>query len=616
MKTPIRFPIRIKILVALLLTVTIVVSVITFAMASLFQRDKSAYIHDLASVMSLHVADETRSLLEGYRERIATYALILSDENLTEDAKIGMIRDLIGDFEEFVAITRYGSDGTAASTVYDADILAAAGLAKNDILDYRDEHPLPFGLVRRDRVIVERLTISDALPCLTMAVAGRRDSSSAGDVYAAVLRSSGLDRIARSSGAFEAIVLDRDFSVLAHSRTVGSDGAGPDPWVSVLQREDPSSRIGVAKEYSLDGRMMVGGFADAGFAGVLTGVQVPKSAAFLASRELLKSLAIIALALLAASAAVSMFWSRRMTRPIERLSRAVRKVGQGRFDVEVEVDSRDEIGMLATSFNTMTSELKTRDEALEEAHAQLVQSEKMAAFGQLSAGIAHEIKNPLAGILGCAQLSIQYPDKEDLHKKNLGLIERETKRCATIIDNLMRFSRQEKAELTPTGVVSVIEDATAIVRHQLQMNKVMVTHDTEPDLPKIMGNANQLQQVLMNLMINAQQAMDETGGTIEVTVRRAGSGKLEVRVSDDGPGMPEEVRSRVFEPFFTTKASGKGTGLGLSVSYGIVKDHKGEISVESELGAGTTFIITLPAISSDDAVSLVSDEDGRLEEAA
>jgi signal transduction histidine kinase len=177
---------------------------------------------------------------------------------------------------------------------------------------------------------------------------------------------------------------------------------------------------------------------------------------------------------------------------------------------------------------------------------------------------------------------------------DLRMVEKETKRCKSIIDNLMRFARQEKAEKSPTNVNEVVEDALAIVRHQLELNQVRPEADLDTTLPLLSANANQLQQVFINFLVNAQQAMEGKKGTIRITTRRAEGNTVELRFADTGPGIPEEIRKRLFEPFFTTKPVGKGTGLGLSVSYGIIKDHAGEITVESEVGKGTTFVVRLP----------------------
>jgi len=288
-------------------------------------------------------------------------------------------------------------------------------------------------------------------------------------------------------------------------------------------------------------------------------------------------------------------WARRITRPVERLSDATREIAKGDFEFQVDVQGRDEIGALAGSFNQMASELKTREERLEEANAQLIQSEKLAAFGQLGAGIAHEVKNPLAGILGCAQLSLMEIEEDTPVYQNVKLIEKETERCKTIIENLLKFARQEKAIFEPTDINAVVTDAGAIVNHQLEVNQVKLIQDLSDKLPTIRGNANQLQQVFMNLFMNAQHAMEGEPGTVTVKTRRTPDERIEIVVSDTGPGIPAEIQSKLFEPFFTTKPTGEGTGLGLSVSFGIVQDHEGKIEVDSEPGEGATFRISLPA---------------------
>ena len=155
----------------------------------------------------------------------------------------------------------------------------------------------------------------------------------------------------------------------------------------------------------------------------------------------------------------------------------------------------------------------------------------------------------------------------------------------------------------------VAEDAIAIVNHQMGINQVKLHHRLDPELPLIWGNANQIQQVFLNLMINAQQAMEGHPGEVTLTTARMDSGNVQIQIIDTGPGISEEHQVKIFEPFFTTKTSGKGTGLGLSVSYGIVKEHKGEILVESKPGEGTTFTIILPeADPADETAPAISQE--------
>jgi len=242
----------------------------------------------------------------------------------------------------------------------------------------------------------------------------------------------------------------------------------------------------------------------------------------------------------------------------------------------------------------MASELDSREKALQDAQTALIQSEKMAAFGQLGAGIAHEVKNPLAGILGLTQISLRKTEKGTLIHENLGIIEKETRRCTTIIQNLLKFARQERVAFEPVDINQIAQDAMAIVEHQLEMHKVKLKRNLAPALPTIQGNGNQIQQVLINLMINAQQAMEGNPGEVTVTTIGLNSSQVQVQVSDTGPGIPEDLQAKIFEPFFTTKPVGKGTGLGLSVSYGIIKEHKGDIRVESSPEKGTTFKISFP----------------------
>ena len=196
-------------------------------------------------------------------------------------------------------------------------------------------------------------------------------------------------------------------------------------------------------------------------------------------------------------------------------------------------------------------------------------------------------------MLGYAQLSKRKLSQPDVLKKHLDTIESETRRCNEIISNLMQFSRQEKGEFTDVTVNDVVEKSVGIVDHQLGLQNVHVNMELARDIPEIIGNPNQLQQVLMNLAINAQQAMEPDGGNVDI-VTYCDDDKVYISVSDTGPGISEEVAEKVFEPFFTTKAAGEGTGLGLSVTYGIIRDHKGDIRVERADSGGARFVIELP----------------------
>ncbi len=595
MRVRFRFPLRFKILLTLLFVVTAAVSVITFTMASLFHKDKETYIHDLTSVIALHTADEASALLQGYREKLRVFSRIIGEKGLPQEQKAAMIKKLFEDFDEFVLVTRYDTHREKV-TIYDSQTLKTAGLSKDAYDEYYRTNPLPLDDISNGKVFIQNCSLSPELPAFTLAVSEYEAKRGNPPVIAAVIRLNSLLRLAGRTKVFETSIFDAGGALLAHSdknKVVSQAKISGLPDLSQLAKKES---LGTTAEYSQEGVAMVGGFAKIDVGGLISGVQITKATAFSTARELLMYLLAVSLMLLISSSLISLFWSNKLTKPIERLSRATQVVGSGVFDVHIEVDSNDEIGDLAGSFNKMTTELTAREVALKEAQTQLIQSEKMAAFGQLGAGIAHEVKNPLAGILGYAQLSLRKVEEGSPLKANLRIIEKETKRCKGIIDNLMKFARQEKVSYVSIDINSVIEDACAIVDHQLGIHKVRLEKKFSPQLPMIIGNSNQIQQVLMNLMINAQQAMEGAPGMITIETALAGPERIEIRLSDSGPGIPKDIQAKIFEPFFTTKAAGKGTGLGLSVSYGIIKDHHGDITIQSESGQGTTFVIYLPVL--------------------
>jgi two-component system NtrC family sensor kinase len=594
MKFRLRLPIRYKLLLSTLLVITAVVSSITFTMANLFHTDKKAYIHDLTSVMALHVAEETRSLLSGYKERLQVFARLMLERDLTQKLKADMLEGMFVDFPDILAVALIGEKGEEA-TLYDAKTLEKAGLDQQRLALYRKEHPLPLDAIKQGRVYIENSTITENLPTLTMAIAYDPPEDKP-VIISAVIRLNKLFAVAKRSKVFNTFIVDENKTLLVHNDPAIGASRTDVNWIPDLDKILKQRSLSTTAEYQYNGVDLVGGFAHVEFSGLLAAVQIPKSAAYLTARELLHNLIWVAFILLSVSALLSLFWSFQFTRPIERLSKATRVVAQGDFDIQVKVNSSDEIGDLAGSFNEMASGLKEREEKLEQAHKALVQSEKMSAFGQLSAGIAHEVKNPLTGILGYAQLSKRKVGSDNPLLKNLEIIERETKRCKNIIDNLMKFARAEEAEKSAIDLNEVVRDAVSIVDHQLTINKITLSQTLDPDLPPIMGNANQLQQVLMNFMINAQQAMNGKPGKVKIGTRRLNGNKVVITISDNGPGIAQDIQDKIFEPFFTTKAVGEGTGLGLSVSYGIIKDHNGEIKINSTPGKGATFLIALPTL--------------------
>ena len=226
---------------------------------------------------------------------------------------------------------------------------------------------------------------------------------------------------------------------------------------------------------------------------------------------------------------------------------------------------------------------------------QLVQSEKMSAIGQLIAGVAHDLNNPLASVVGFADFLAEAGEVPPALAEPLRVIRLEAERAATIVRNLLSFARRQAERRQAHSVVKILESTLALLKNQLMAHHVDASVSVEPDLPDIELNGNQMKQVFVNLINNAAQAMATTGreGRVTVTARKWLDG-VAVSVADDGPGMSEYVAARVFEPFFTTKAEGQGTGLGLSISQGIVKEHGGRITLETTPGKGSTFTVELP----------------------
>ena len=289
--------------------------------------------------------------------------------------------------------------------------------------------------------------------------------------------------------------------------------------------------------------------------------------------------------LLAILVAIPLAWS--ISRPLTDLAKATRRVSSGDRSVRVSADGRGEMAVLARSFNTMV-------ETLQDTQERLVQKEKLASVGQLAAGVAHEINNPLGTVLLYADILHKETSPEDQqHREDLEMILRETVRCKTIVNDLLNFSRQNEVLAQETDLNELLRGMVEEASHKDLYQSIELATDLDPDLPPIQADPLQLHQVFLNLMSNAAEAMPGGGRLTLRTQRGPAAGTITVQVQDTGVGISDENMSKLFTPFFTTKPIGKGTGLGLAIIYGIVKMHRGQISVQSEEGQGTTFTLTL-----------------------
>jgi two-component system NtrC family sensor kinase len=319
------------------------------------------------------------------------------------------------------------------------------------------------------------------------------------------------------------------------------------------------------------------------------------------------------------------FFTRRfLSRPIEKLIEGTKAVSQMELDEPINIGgSSEELDELARSFDVMRERLRTamteinqftqkleskvevRTEQLKAAQKKLVQSDRLASLGQLAASVAHEINNPVSGVLNLAMLMQRIlkedgvpPERLPDFRKYLGQVVSETSRVGRIVSDLLAFSRRGKPQRAPADLNKIVRMTLSLVQHKLKLSNVEVEATLREDLPAVPCDASQMQQVVLNLVLNAAEAtqnkaLDKRPGRLTIETFAA-DGMVWLTVSDNGDGIPAENLARIFDPFFTTKSDGKGVGLGLAVSYGIIQAHGGDIEVKSKVGEGATFAVSLP----------------------
>jgi len=299
--------------------------------------------------------------------------------------------------------------------------------------------------------------------------------------------------------------------------------------------------------------------------------------------------ALVALGSILATFLLAVPVSRVVTRPLQELrelAKANRRVARGDLTVRVPVRAGGDVGELASSFNAMLDQLQSTQD-------QLVHSEKLASLGQLAAGVAHELNNPLATVLLFSDILLRECGPDDPQRSDLEMIASETRRCKGIVAALLDFARQNQVMAQATNLNAIVQQVLQIETKRLGDVPITFIAELDPQLPTIEADPAQLQEVVANLVTNAIEAMP-SGGKLTVRTRPGPEGMVTMTVTDTGVGITPEDQAKLFVPFFTTKPVGKGTGLGLAIVYGIVKMHRGQITVQSQQGKGTTFTVTLP----------------------
>ncbi len=295
---------------------------------------------------------------------------------------------------------------------------------------------------------------------------------------------------------------------------------------------------------------------------------------------------------------------RSISRPLQRITLAAVKVADGEYGTEVDSrNSNDEIGLLAESFNAMSRKMAADIEHLKQLNEQLIRTEKLAAMGTLSAGVAHEINNPLASISSLIQMLRKNDNLDSNANDKLKLIASQISRIKSVTGDMMDFARIQGAVKSPVSINAIIESSLRLASFDKSFRKLEITKYLADDLPDIYGDSDQLQQVFLNFLLNARDAMPD-GGPLQISTRVKDDSVI-IDIADRGEGIGKDDLKKIFDPFFTTKTTGKGTGLGLAVCYGIVTAHDGKIEASSDYRNGTSFLITLPIKSAAGVNSMI-----------
>jgi signal transduction histidine kinase len=558
----------------------------------LFSSDKLAYLYDFNSQLVGTVAEQVQAHLESRIDRLRYFGAERGDENRAAQTLIAADETLLG-----IEVWERGPGGLRrVFEQTDRARLAAANLALEDLAEARRSYPVPLEEVEAEQSLLWNASLPPDLAVLRLATV----TAALDRIVVADFSPDQLLRIFSRSKLAQVYLVDARGRVLAHpdaAEVISHTSHATDALVRTALEAHAARGV---KELERSTGAVIGAFAAVPVSRLFVIVEIPKARALEAARELSRQSVLFGVLVMAISLLASIYFSRRVTAPLRRLEEKMAVISQGEFGVEVPVTSRNEIGRLASAFNRMSQELSRRDALLMEAHEQLVQSEKLSALGEMSAGLAHEVKNPMVGIVGFAELGQEVETLAEAHEY-FELIRSDAHRANEILQSLLEFARPQKVEMTPLDPNEVVRGAVRLVAHSLLIQGVRLQADYKDGLPNVTGNANQLRQVLVNLMMNATHAMERSAEKVLTVVTSLAGELVDIQVRDTGEGMTEEVRQKIFRPFFTTKPRGKGTGLGLSVSRSIIAQHSGDLSVQSEPGKGTAFSIRLPVATANPA---------------
>ncbi len=623
-----------KLMIILLFVTIIPLSVSTYFSINIGQEEVIRLIEELHIKSSLHLAEYIDNYLIELVKSINLSLSYLKFDRLDESEKIGALRIIYSQFEPISIVsllTRQGEEIVPSVYLEDPDSYGQKysgrlPVNQDDLNNFAKN--IPFQSMTNDSFLSSPVysTQGKTVPCLALAFQIKTDNPD--DPWILALELS-LKKIQDKIGSFSIGKEGLAYLIDDHGRIISH------PRFQLVREKTNITSFGIDQELIRQQGVKIldftnsAGFRLLGAWSSLTStnwkviVEQPSKEAFNTALRLKKQTFFWVGVSLIVAILTAVIFAQSLSKPVQECSAGAREVAKGNFNFQLDVQTRDEIGDLARAFNYMGQELKKsnmkiahqsheiqrwnielqdrvedRTRELKETQAELIQVHKMAAVGQLGAGIAHELNNPLTGILGFAQLQLMKKTEDDSDYKAFRMIETEAHRCKDIINNLLIFSHEDTG--TAKDVVplqDVIKEVLTLTEGQLSPQKITVEQDISDQLPAIQGNRAQLKQVLVHLLTNARNAMPN-GGIFRVSAHTDDE-MIILKISDTGKGIPANHQIRIFEPFFTTKDNWKSKGMGLAIVYRIIENHCGTITVQSATGKGTTFTLCFPAVSWD-----------------
>ncbi len=578
-------------ILALLAGVLLAGLITWFALANrLFTRDRLAYTYDLTSSLATTVSEQLRESLGSRVDKLLYFAAASSKGDPLQQAKLLVESDpdLLG-----VELWRARAGKFERTVAWvDPARLDAADLAQEDVDEARRTAPVAFEALPVEGAQLQNASLPPDVPLLMLAA----PSPDGRTAVVAIFKPDRLLRIFARSAAYRVYMVDGRGRVVVHPDPARVVGRGDMSGSDVVRQATRGPVARAVRDFEGPEGPVIAAFSRVGFGRLAVIAEVPRAEALRAGRDLGRRTILFGLAILFFAILASYLVGRRITAPLRRLESAVRRVGAGELGTQVPVEGRGETAELAAAFNRMSAELADREARLSDAHQQISRADKLSAVGELAASVVHEVKNPVAAIVGYAQLGRETGTIAEAHEL-FGLVEKQGWRAGDVLQNLLEFTRREPVEPELIEPSVLAEETVKLLRHPLKLRGVNIETALGQGVPPVRVHGSELQQVLVNLLMNAADAMDGRSERVATLGTGVADGRVVIWVRDTGAGIPSENREKIFQPFFTTKKGREGTGLGLSVSQRIVKDLGGEIRVESVVGEGSTFTVALTAAS-------------------